>query len=839
MTGADAASPVANERAASQVQAHRTRSASSSAMQWLSPPATRPAFLTDAPLAPDPRYGRAGRVRMLLAYDVGLPPPPLPEDSIGARLQPLSAQDTLGAVMKAVGDHYTMRGLPTFVQQLLDWLSGFPGETWEERWLSSGADGAPQSLGRGIFAGNGAYGSAALNRLLLAGVIRPSYGWQLGTRGGAHLERKLLDLRDPDTTAAMRRSAPYSRGLPRHQADAEKALARVVIRTGRRLGQLRGDDLLHYADVVRTSGRHRREHLAWELMVAVGAFDGEPPTLRAAWSAKGNTRQHSTSTLVDRYGIPPSGVRDLLVDYLSELRPGMDYGSLEKVAYRLARLFWWELLQLNPDQQDLRLTPDLATRWRERLSVTTDGKNRQEVHSILFAIRALYRDLAEWSHDEPVRWGIWVAPCPVARAESRHASKARRRQRSRMQDRTRALTPLLPALIAAAERRRDWFARLLTAAEAAGDQEQFAADGMVLQRCERPPRSAYEEHAQVWARVVTSDPNAPTIKVRSNGLINVTAAEADGFWAWAIIETLRHTGIRVEELMELTQLSLRHYTSTRTGTLVPLLHIVPSKNDIERLIPMSPDLVSVLLAVVRRAKGGEANVPLSVRYDHIEKVHGQPLPHLFDRRVGTRQEVISYNVVRRLLNDVAADANLTDAGQPITFTAHDFRRLFSTEIVGAGLPLHIAATLLGHLSLETTRGYTAVFPEEVIAAHQHLIEQRRQRRPDGELRDATQQEWDEFEDHFLLRKVALGDCRRPYGTPCIHEHACARCRFLSVDPAQLPRIEEMTCNAEARLDEAHGRAWLGEVAALEESLIHLRRRRDEALHKLSAPVTVG
>jgi len=38
----------------------------------------------------------------------------------------------------------------------------------------------------------------------------------------------------------------------------------------------------------------------------------------------------------------------------------------------------------------------------------------------------------------------------------------------------------------------------------------------------------------------------------------------------------------------------------------------------------------------------------------------------------------------------------------------------------------------------------------------------------------------------------------------------------------------MTCNAEERLTEARDRAWLGEVAALEESLRHLRRRRTEA-----------
>ena len=158
-------------------------------------------------------------------------------------------------------------------------------------------------------------------------------------------------------------------------------------------------------------------------------------------------------------------------------------------------------------------------------------------------------------------------------------------------------------------------------------------------------------------------------------------------------------------------------------------------------------------------------------------------------------------------------------------------------MVSSGLPLHIAATLLGHLNLDTTRGYTAVIPEEVISAHQFFIERRRTLRPLGEMRPASGEEWDEFEQHFLLRKVALGDCHRPYGTPCVHEHACSRCRFLRVDPAQLPRIEEMTGNAEARLAEAHDRAWLGEVAALEESLKHLRQRRAEAERQLSGVVS--
>jgi hypothetical protein len=91
--------------------------------------------------------------------------------------------------------------------------------------------------------------------------------------------------------------------------------------------------------------------------------------------------------------------------------------------------------------------------------------------------------------------------------------------------------------------------------------------------------------------------------------------------------------------------------------------------------------------------------------------------------------------------------------------------------------------------------------------------------------------------NFLLRKVALGDCHRLYGTPCVHEHAYSRCRFLRVEPAQLPRIEEMTSNAEARLVEAKDRTWLGEVTALEESLRHLRQRRTDAERQFGVTVT--
>jgi site-specific recombinase XerD len=60
-------------------------------------------------------------------------------------------------------------------------------------------------------------------------------------------------------------------------------------------------------------------------------------------------------------------------------------------------------------------------------------------------------------------------------------------------------------------------------------------------------------------------------------------------------------------------------------------------------------------------------------------------------------------------------------------------RVFATDAVNGGLPLHIVARLLGHSDLKVTQAYTAVFDDELVA-FQTFLANRRAIRPAAEYR---------------------------------------------------------------------------------------------------------
>ncbi len=95
-------------------------------------------------------------------------------------------------------------------------------------------------------------------------------------------------------------------------------------------------------------------------------------------------------------------------------------------------------------------------------------------------------------------------------------------------------------------------------------------------------------------------------------------------------------------------------------------------------------------------------------------------------------------------------------GGPTTSGGH----IFTTDALRSGLPPHIAAKICGHALLDTTMGYAAIYPEDVITHHRAFIARRRAERPSEEYRELNAAEWEEFLAHFVLCTLSSWACRR-------------------------------------------------------------------------------
>ncbi|SCG70007.1 tyrosine-type recombinase/integrase [Micromonospora coxensis] len=700
---------------------------------------------------------------------------------------------------------------------ILEWLQTFPGDGWQARWLA--ADVHDRSWREQVAEARDATDAASdeqlqcgMRGLLLLRVLRPSYAFLHRYKAYALFDQ-LRQTVSPDLFARAAAEATRLGMIGRQENQPLVALTKIVLHTGKDLEQLEPEDFfVARAWSVRAIGRQLPGlHAAWELARGVGIIK-EDKTLRAAI----RVGQRPTAELVDAFELRCKPVRDLLVRYCEERRPAMDYGSFRGLVGHLVGAFWHDIEQHHPDADSINLPPDIAPAWKERTKFVTDprypGRERRDRLGLLVRVRAFYLDIQEWALEDP-SWAPFAAPSPVRKADTDGQGKARKKATAAMHQRVRERLPQLPLLIHAAERNRAHHQAILEAAKGTALGETFIHDGVSYQRS-APKTATHRSHRQrgpehIWA-----------VHLETGDLLNLTIIENSAFWGWSIVETLRHTGVRLEELLEITHLALTSYKLRDTNEIVPLLQIVPSKSNSERLLLVSPELASVLATIIKRIRDPETGqIPLVARYDPHERTTGPMLPHLFQHILGWRREVISQKLVQNHLADILKLAGLTDAaGKPLRYTPHDFRRIFATEAVSGGLPVHIAARLLGHENLNTTQAYLAVFQDDLVQAYRAFLAERRAMRPTTEYREPTDAEWEEFQEHFLLRKLELGTCGRPYGTPCNHEHACIRCPMLRVDPAQRPRLEEIATNLQERLDEAQANGWLGEVQGLQVSL---------------------
>jgi len=712
------------------------------------------------------------------------------------------------------------------VTMLLDWLGEQPGQNWQQRWLASGAEAAGAGWRHVSTAwlqqrGHRAeWRQAALTGALMttisADIVRPSLGWLVGgATGQGALVRYLARTRDPEGFARLR--GVCSTASEVSAASGRLTLHRtavIVAAKGGTLADITVGDVLELLDTEAATRAKVTGGTAvfYQMLHRMGIFGEQAPVnVRQARSIG----QRSPDELIDRYQLSCRPVRDLLVEYLRERQPALDYTSLDSLAHYLGKRFWQDLERHQPGIDTLRLPREVTDAWKQRLQTKTtmvkghDGQTAQVTaprigyRECLTPVRAFYLDLAHWAVEDPGRWAHWVAPSPVGEEEI-NRKKAKRLLKSRMDARTRERLPVLPVLLRSLDQRRTAADVLLNLARQADPGQAFTVTGQTFVRSVVPHAAA----GRVWV----DDP--VTGKRR-----DVRLEEDSAFWAWAVVEVLRATGIRIEELLELSHHSLVQYRLPTTGEFVPLLQIAPSKTDTERLLVVSPELADVLATIIARVRRGSAAVPLVSAFDRHERVWSPPLPLLFQRRYGTENRAIPAGGVGPLLTKALAHTGLLDVdGQPLRFTPHDFRRVFITDAIMNGLPPHIAQVIAGHRDINVTLGYKAVYPEEAIQTHLAFLARRRALRPSEEYRVPTDDEWQEFLGHFERRKVAAGTCGRAFNTPCIHEHACVRCSMLWPDPEQRPRLLEIRDNLADRIEEAEREGWLGEVDGLKISL---------------------
>jgi hypothetical protein len=713
--------------------------------------------------------------------------------------------------------------------KLLDWLERQPGDTWQDRWLASGADAAgfdwadlPLRERVPVRRHHRDELSCGLALLVAGQVIRPGYPWLLRQRHALMLAEARTAI-DPQGFGNLELHTQHAAGWAR--SDAMNKLTWIVIRKGGLVAEITVGDCIELTRALQE--HHFRGSAGRPLFYAAlkkaGVLPAAAPERLRVLRLDG---RRSIEQIVNAYDIQCRPVRDLLVEYLSERAPDLDHTSLRSLARNLCSLFWRDLERHHPGIDSLRLEPTVARDWKERLAHIRDAdgqpvRPRVNYRSELVFVRAFYEDIARWAADDPARWAPWVAPCPIKASEVTRR-KAQARVKARMDQRTRTQLPLLSVLLQAVEQQRKDAEERINAAEGTTAGGRFTVAGQQFQRCR------VGQSGRVFATDLT------TGKRR-----DLTHEGEAAFWSWATVEVLRHTGIRIEEMLELTHHSFIAYTLPTTGEVVPMLQIAPSKTDAERLLLVSPELAEVLTAIIFRVRAGRATLPPVSAYDVFEQTWSPPMPFLFQRRFGTEDRPLTRSYIRECLVAMSHTAQIIAAGQPLQWRPHDFRRIFVTDAIRSGLPPHIAAKVCGHSMVDTTMRYAAIYPEDVIAHHRAFIARRRAERPSEEYRELTAAEWDQFLAHFELRKVALGTCGRDHGTPCQHENACVRCPLLRVDPAQLPRLEEIHANLGDRLEEAKQQGWIGEVAAIETTMAAAAQKLEVMRSARETPVHLG
>lgn len=198
--------------------------------------------------------------------------------------------------------------------------------------------------------------------MISADLLRPSVDWlAAGASRQEVLVRSMARSRDPHGFERLRELGASVQDVRSDSVSA--ALCRGALILAAKGGKLTGitvGDVLELFEVQATVLKRMTAgtEVFYRLLHQLGAL-GEvaPQNLREVR----NRGQRTPEEVVDRYGLRCRPVRDLLVDYLRERQPELDYNSLKSLSCHLGKRFWQDIEHHHPDADSVRLAPDVIS----------------------------------------------------------------------------------------------------------------------------------------------------------------------------------------------------------------------------------------------------------------------------------------------------------------------------------------------------------------------------------------------------------------------------------------------------------------------------------------------
>lgn len=299
-------------------------------------------------------------------------------------------------------------------------------------------------------------------------------------------------------------------------------------------------------------------------------------------------------------------------------------------------------------------------------------------------------------------------------------------------------------------------------------------------------------------------------------IMTQVAALTDPF-ARVGLTVMRHTGLRVGELLDLELDCVVDYGTAGSWLRVPL-----GKLNNERSVPLDDTTLGAL------------DEWMSNHRRHQRAMSHPRHGHLADFVFVEQGRRLSPRRLQQGLKDAVVAAGLTGPdGQPLHVVSHQLRHTYATSMVNAGMSLQALMALLGHRSPEMTLRYATLASPTLRRAYEEAIGKLRPRiliTPVGAPAIPERVEW--LQSELLKTRVAHGYCARELvAEACPYANICETCPNFISGPEFTHALQAQLADIHVLRQDAHNRGWKSEVArhdrVIDSLQGHLRRLENE------------